>query len=574
MEHASAISEKLIYRLSYGSFGQFIKVSLTVKDINAETLEIFLSSWRPGRYELGNFAKNIRHFKVRSSGRNELPFQKVSKDRWLVMTHGNTELTIEYEYYAVKPDAGSCWLNHDVFYINPIHCCIGIKGMEDLPCRVILELPENFKTATSMVELKNGHFSVSGYDELVDSPVLASPGLLHNLYSVNGITFHIWFYGIKAVDWNKVIADFRAFTEMQLNTMEDFPVTEYHFLSIALPFRFYHGVEHLKSTVLAIGPAGELMDGDLYSELIGVASHELFHVWNVKTIRPAEMLPYRYHCENYSTSGWVYEGITTYYGELFLMRSGFFSTEKYFAEMAARLQKHLDNPGKENYNVLESSFDTWLDGYEPGVPGRKTSIYDEGFLVALIFDLYIRKKNAGKSLDDFVRLLYHRFGKTRTGYTHFQLQQLFQEVTGEENSAFFDRILLHRGSYLPFLKDLFENLAVEIELHPNSLIHERCAGFRMDQSKPNPRVSIIQPGSPAEKAGLMHGDEVSALVESGNTLQLSIIRFGRPAALQILFNSSRQYFDRVNIKRKPEPHPEQEAAYRHWIKGGSRAVFK
>lgn len=567
MKNSASNTEKLVYRLSYGSFSQFVKVSVTIKDVEDSELEIFLSSWRPGRYELGNFAKNVRHFKAESSSGRKLAFQKVSKDLWNIQTGGNTEVVIEYEYYAVRPDAGSCWLDEDIFYVNPVHCCIGIKGMEHLPCRIILVLPEGFITATSLSFIKQNEYYAADYDELVDSPILASATLLHNSYTVSDVTFHIWFYGVQEIDWEKVISDFREFTRVQLKTMGDIPVGEYHFLTLALPFRFYHGVEHLKSTVLALGPADELMTDKLYPELIGVASHELFHVWNVKTIRPIEMMPYHYNLENYSISGWVYEGITTYYGDLFLARSGFFSVDEYFAEISKRLQKHLDNPGKDNYSVLESSYDTWLDGYEPGVPGRKTSIYDEGSLIALIFDFYIRKCNADKSLDDFIRLLYIRFGKRSIGYSHAQLIDLLKETAGEGNHSFFEKMLNFKGSYLPVLKELFENLAINIKLETNSLIHESKAGFRIDQSIPYKRVSLIQPGSPADNAGLMHGDELIEMREEQDKLVLSILRFKRKKEIQIHLNTSVNYFEIAKIIRKPDPVPEQAAAFERWITG-------
>ncbi|MBL7928088.1 MAG: M61 family metallopeptidase [Bacteroidia bacterium] len=567
MKNSSSVSEKLVYRLSYGSFGQFVKVSVTVSEVKAAELDIFLSSWRPGRYELGNFSKNVRHFKVTSSSGMELSFNKISKNQWKIKTEENSEVVISYEYFAVRPDAGSCWLDEDIFYVNPVHCCIGIKGMEQLPCRIILDLPAEFKTATSLRWINCHEFTAADYDELVDSPILASSSLLHESYAVNDLTFHLWFYGVQKINRKKVISDFSAFTRVQLNTMGDFPVSEYHFLILVLPFRFYHGVEHLKSTVLALGPADELMTENLYPELIGVASHELFHVWNVKTIRPAEMMPYNYHHENYSTSGWVYEGITTYYGDLFLARSGFFSVDEYLAEITARLQKHLDNPGKDNYSVLESSFDTWLDGYEPGVPGRKTSIYDEGSLIALMFDLYIRKNNPHKSLDDFVRLLYVRFGKAKVGYRQEQLIDLLKEVTGDGEHAFFEQMLTFRSSYLAVLKELFENLALDVKLEANSLVHERRAGFRTDQSAPYPRISSIYPGAPADHSGLMHGDEVVEIREEQDKLILSVLRFKRKKEVQIALSSSNRYFDKAMIIRKPEPSPDQETAFQHWFTG-------
>jgi predicted metalloprotease with PDZ domain len=567
MNNADLLQCKINYRLGYGSFGQFVKVFVTVNQPSVPILKVFIPAWRPGRYERGNFVRNIRHFRAFSESGNPLHVSKTSRETWQIVTQESTVVNISYEYYAVRPDAGSCWLDQDIFYVNPVHCCIGIFGKQHLPCSIVLDLPDDFIIATSLQKAGNRQFIASGFDELADSPILASPSLLHHCYEVYNHKFHVWFYGLNHVDREKIKRDFSAFTEVQIKTMNDFPVKEFHFLILALPFPFYHGVEHLKSTVIAIGPAEELMTEKLYAELIGVASHELFHVWNVKTIRPAEMLPYDFTRENYSVSGWVYEGITTYYGDLFLVRSGFFSIEAYFSEIAVRLQKHLDNPGKFNYSILESSFDTWVDGYEPGVPGRKTSIYDEGSLVALMFDLYIRQKGSGKTLDDFMRSLYLRFGKTHTGYTHEHLVSLLCETAGDESNAFFEKILNYRGSYLSDLRQLFKNLAVEILLEPNPLLHERKAGFRINRQASDTLVSVIQPDSPAEKAGLMHGDEIISMNEDSGFLILELLRFKRKKTIKINIQAPDNYFDKVKIVRSQNPTPFQEAAFNSWIKG-------
>jgi predicted metalloprotease with PDZ domain len=192
------------------------------------------------------------------------------------------------------------------------------------------------------------------------------------------------------------------------------------------------------------------MRKELYDELLGVSSHELFHTWNVKNIRPKEMLPYKYNTENYATTGYIYEGITTYYGDLMLYRSGIFSDADYFRTLTQQFQKHLDNHGRFNYSVAASSFDTWLDGYVPGVPNRKVSIYTEGCLLAFIADAQIRKQTLNNSsLDDVMSALYNDFGKNNIGYTANDYQTIIENITGQNWNHFFynlDSILeKHRG---------------------------------------------------------------------------------------------------------------------------------
>src|SRR6476659_10108647 len=204
---------------------------------------------------------------------------------------------------------------------------------------------------------------------------------------MNGHTFFLHFVGECRPDFKKLKKDFRAFTKKQIEFWGDFPVQEYHFLFQVLPAKFYHGVEHQRSTVIAIGPGYAINSGSTYDDILGVSCHELFHTWNVKTIRPVEMHPYNLTRENYARTGYVYEGFTTYYGDKLLLNSKVFSVKQYFTTLQERLVKHFHNYGRYNLSVADSSWETWLDGYVPGAPYRKTSIYDEGNLVAFMLDV-------------------------------------------------------------------------------------------------------------------------------------------------------------------------------------------
>ncbi|NBP75696.1 MAG: M61 family peptidase, partial [Crocinitomicaceae bacterium] len=262
--------------------------------------------------------------------------------------------------------------------MNPVNCFLYAEGKEQFPISLELNIPKNYTIASSLVQ-ENNFLLAENFDELADSPFICSENLEKQTYSVADTNFHIWFNNQLNIPWERVIDDFRSFTKKQIEDFGEFPVSEYHFLIQSLPYLAYHGVEHLKSTVITIGPSHELFE-ERYDELLGVSSHELYHVWNVKSIRPKDLLPYDYKKENYSELGYIYEGITTYLGDLYLLKSGVFSLENYLKELSKQFQKHFDNPGRFTYSVAQSSYDTWLDGYVPGVPGRKVSIYTEGCL--------------------------------------------------------------------------------------------------------------------------------------------------------------------------------------------------
>ena len=387
----------------------FIDIEMRVSEHLSSELIVQLPAWRPGRYELGNFAKNIQYFKVFDAQGLPLKFQKINKDTWKISTANSSEIVIQYNYYANELNAGSTYLDEIQLYVNPINCCLYVPNRMDEMCIVNLEVPSSYKIACSLVQ-DNHQLKAKNFDELVESPWIASNSLQYNKYSVQGINFHIWFQGKCQLDWNRILKDFQAFTSHQINDFNAFPVSEYHFINQILPYKAYHGVEHTSSTVISLGPGSDLMSDKLYESLLGVSSHELYHTWNVKQIRPKELMPYDYSKENYSRMGYLYEGVTTYMGDLYLMRSKVFSEEDFYKTQEENLLKHFHNGGRHNMSVADSSFDTWLDGYVQGVPNRKVSIYTEGALCALMLDIHILDySNGNSSLRDLMTKLYEEY---------------------------------------------------------------------------------------------------------------------------------------------------------------------
>ena len=528
---------------------KFIDITLTIDNISDDTLELHLPSWRPGRYELGNFAKNIQKWVVLDSNGKSLPFHKTNKDTWLIETTGVSKLTVNYNYYAVQADAGGCWTDHQLLYINPIHLCLYVDDRMHLPCQLQLDIPADWETATGLASIGNHLFQAEDFHELVDCPLMASPVLQHRSYKLDKTEFTIWLSGTSKPDWNKIITDFALFTKVQLEMMKSFPASNYHFLILLLPYKFYHGVEHKNSTVLALGPGFRLMENEFYTDLLGVASHELFHAWNIKTIRPAEMLPYNYTRENYSTLGWVYEGFTTYYGDLFLARSHVFNLKQYLIELNLRLQKHMDNYGRFNLSVAESSFDTWLDGYVPGIPFRKTSIYDEGCLIALMLDLFIRKNSDWKhSLDDLIISLFNDFALKNRGYKEHDIKALVENFSGRNAEMIFDNYINGRTAYESYLQELLYEVGCYISIQPTKNIAERKFGFKAIGDGTITKVIQVAPSSPSEKSGLIKDDELICVNEMKveNNLQELLAFFNEEELVIEVFTQKRKRQIRLN----------------------------
>lgn len=489
----------------------YIYVDMVVDSVNSDKLHLHLPAWRPGRYELGNFAKNIKRVEVFNSKNEPVCFTKLKKDVWEIETKNCTSVKITYSYYASELNAGACFANESQVYVNPIHCCFFVSGRTQEEHQIELKIPENYTIATSL-KIKNKTLVASNYDELVDSPFIASANIKSDFYEVNGIKFHLHFNGECEPNFNKIKTNFIAFTNKQIQFWGDFPYDVYHFIFQVLPVKFYHGVEHKKSTVIAIGPGYEINNGSTYKDILGVSCHELFHTWNIKTIRPIEMLNYDYTKENYSRTGYVYEGFTTYYGDKLLLSSSVFSLEFYFETLQERLTNHFHNFGRYNLSVADSSWDTWLDGYVPGAPYRKTNIYDEGCLIAFMLDVMIMKATDNKKcLRDVCLFLYARFGKTAKGYCEQTIIDLVNEVSGKDFTDFFKTYVYKPNDFEIPLLECFNYLGIEFIKLKNSMACENNFGFKVTDLPLSSKVNLVAPYSPAWKAGLFLGDEIIAV---------------------------------------------------------------
>ena len=359
-----------------------------------EIVNLQLPAWRPGRYELANYARNIKNFSIKTETGEAIPYSKISKEKWAVSTTPQTNVVVSYAYYAQQPDAGNSFVSEQLCYINPVNCLLYVEGLEQLPCQVELPLTTNAKVACQL-NLNGNKLLAKHFDELADSPFFIAENLQHHTIQHGTCLFHFWTAGPVELDWNQLKSDTIRYATIQEAIFGALPMTDFHFLYLFREDVFRHGVEHANSTVIAMGPGKSMCETIAYNDLLAISSHELFHVWNIKRMRPVEMLPYDFTKENYSKLGYVYEGITTYYGDLALVQAGVWNLETYFKSLSDDFKKHLNNQGRFNYSLEDSSFDTWVDGYVPGVPGRKISIYTEGLVAALVANLFILSQTKG-----------------------------------------------------------------------------------------------------------------------------------------------------------------------------------
>lgn len=532
-----------------------------------------LPAWRPGRYELANFAQNIQKWGAFDENNNPISFQKVKKDLWEVHTQGVEKVTIIYSFYANELDAGRCYLDETQLYLNPVNCMFYIQERIDEEYEIDLEIPNDYTIASSL-EKKDKKLYAKGYDLLAESPIICSNTLQHESYQVNNINFHLWFQGKCEINWQKLKKDFIAFTKSQINKFGGFPVEQYHFLFQITPYRSYHGVEHTKNTVLLLGPGKEIMTSR-YEDLLGVCSHELYHTWNIKAIRPIEMYPYDYTKENYFRTGFVAEGVTTYMGDLMLYNSGVFNWTEFIKTQNQNLERHLMNYGRFNLSVANSGFDNWLDGYKLGAPNRKVSIYPDGALCMLMIDLEIIKNTNGKeSLHSVMKDLYNNFAEKNKGYSEDDFKNICVKFGGLKVTQIFEDHIYGTEDYISTLKRSLDIIGLELKEKKNPNLSAQYFGFVAIKDNGRLIIKKIEPNSISDKNGIGLEDEITKINGKEIEGSLSEIFKGIKKEVQLTIKKkflektisldTGNYYKLLEIVRKEDATTKQLELRKNW----------
>lgn len=523
---------------------QYIHLELQLYCREKEEIALQLPAWRPGRYELANYAQKIRKLEVEGN-KNKLGVNKVTKDLWIFTAEEEGIYHIKYDFHASQMDAGGTWSDHEQLYLNFINFIFEVKDRSEEEIKVLIDLPPDYKVATALPQAEKNHFIAENFQHLVDSPLIASTSLSHFIYKIGTTAFHLWFQGEIHFEIENLLRIFENFTQKQIEAFGDFPASDYHFMFQLLPYKHYHGVEHQFSTVITLGPAEKLKEKDFLEKLIGVSSHELYHFWNVCRIRPKELMPYDFSKEAYIDTGVVAEGVTTYMGDLFLLKSGYYSLEDYLKVLEKLLEREYESFGWQNQSIVASSLDLWLDGYKAGVPDKKVSIYNRGALISLCLDLILL--DHGNSLHGVMKQMWLQFGKTEKGYTLEDFKSTISSLVGKDAviDIFFKNYIRGTEDLWPLLQDQLLSIGIEAHIEARKSFMEGKLGFIANEAG---KVLKIHPESPAFTQ-LMLGDDIleiegekySPAFKSGHAdIPMKLVRYGRELQVNLPVND--KYF--------------------------------
>ena len=439
---------------------QFLQIELRFDCQSQERIHLQLPAWRAGRYQIANYAQNLRGFTSSNLNGESIPFTKTSKDRWEFVALENTTLVVTYSYWAGKMDAGSAWVDDQQAYVNLVNCCFELLGRSAEAITVQLDLDDYPQRVLTLKQQDPSTWLAENYQVLADSTLLAAKNLHRETYTVGSSQFHAWFHGDIHFDSASFINQLQAFTTRMIADFGSFPEPEYQFIFQLLPYPHYHGVEHRRGTVITFGPANSLTEAEAMEELLGISCHELYHAWNVCRIRPKELLPYDFSKETYTQAGLVLEGVTTYFGDLYLLKSGVYNLPTYLRHLEKIIQRESQHFGWKNASIEESSIDLWLDGYVQGVPDRKVNIYSHGALICLCLDVQLLKE--GSSLVQVMNGMWENFGLPFKGYELHDFEKGIADRSAEPKkiTQFFDVFVRGRADLFPVLEDCLEELGI------------------------------------------------------------------------------------------------------------------
>ena len=528
------------------------EVTLTVEAPEPGGQRLVLPAWIPGSYMIREFARNIVRIAASSNGK-KIALEKTDKHTWQA-SRCDGPLVVVYQVYAWDLSVRTAHLDQTHAFFNGTSVFLRVPGQEQAPHEVDIRRPEGvayagWRVATALTELDAerygfGRYIAADYDELIDHPVELGAFALAT-FKAHGVPHDIVITGqVPNLDMARLCADLKKVCEAQIRLFEPAsrraPMRRYVFMTLAVGDG-YGGLEHRASTALICSRADLPVQGkkdmtDGYRTYLGLCSHEYFHTWNVKRIKPAAFAPYDLQNEGYTSLLWLFEGFTSYYDDLMLVRAGLIDEAEYYKLLAKAANGVLRGSGRNYQSVAESSFDAWVKYYrqDENAPNAIVSYYAKGSLVALGLDLTIRAATGGKkSLDDVMRALWTRYGRdfysdgegAGQGIGEADALRLFEEVSGVSLKRYFDRHI-HGTDDVPLEKLLAPFGVTFTDKRKNG---KPSLGARTVRDGNDCKLANVYEGGAAHRAGLSALDLLVAIdglrVTAGN-LDALMSRYG------------------------------------------------
>ncbi len=415
----------------------YVELEVTVPTGRRPQVELLMPVWTPGSYLVREFGRHVERVAARTPDGRTLAVDKTRKNHWRVETAGAPAIVFSYAVYAREMSVRTNWVERDFAMLNGAATFVTLAEKGPRPHEVELRLPAGWASAISpMPETAPHRFRAPDFDTLVDSPIVAGNPVVHP-FEVDGVPHLLVNQGEGGVwDAAQSVRDVEAISRQHARLWGAIPYDRYVFFNMLTETG--GGLEHKNSTVLMASRwATRTRKG--YVNWLELVSHEHFHAWNVKRLRPVELGPFDYDHENYTRGLWIAEGFTEYYGALTVRRAAISSTEEYLESLSGGIEQLQTTPGRLVQSAETASFDAWIKEYRPDENSVNSAIsyYTKGAVVAFLLDARVRRATGGqKTLDDVMRAAYQRFSGTR-GFTETEFFSVASAVAGTDLAPWF-----------------------------------------------------------------------------------------------------------------------------------------
>ena len=564
----------LLYRLCVDEeFWQQFHVNIVIENVTAQRIVLGMPKWMPGAYILLNFGDKVSNFTATDYEDDALSVTQLSFDKWEVDCSGKSNISIVYDVTVSERRFMGKAMDSTGALIQGPATWMYAQDYEHLPIVVKLDLPESWQVATGLAGGDSVYqYRAANYDELADSPISMGHLREHCFYH-RGKPHTVSIRGEGDFNEQEFVDMIKRIVVYQTDLFRETPYERYTFLFTLYPGEIGGGgLEHANSTTIGLSSLKLMQDVESAANVI---AHEFFHLWNVKRIRPNVFWPFDYDKEARTKALWFCEGVTSYYADVTLVRTGIWSEEKFFDNQEHQIECLQENPDHTQTSVEQASWKSWEEGYT----GQGISYYTKGQIVGLLLDLTIRDvTNNTRSLDDVMRFMNWWYAKQNRGYCDEEIETVVNAIV-QTDLSFFDRYVSGTVE-LPY-QEVFRlaglNASIQATQVPD-IGRLRVLGKRH-------RVFGVDANSPAGRAGLRRGDFIISVdgdsIETSNDIVVhvenkskgdTLVVVAKRNGAQINFNviiGTRETID-CEITRAPKPNERQKRILESWLKGEPR----
>jgi len=552
-------------------------VEIRVDHHKGKMIEFHMPAWRTGRYVLLDFSGGVQGFSVRDENDKTLAFKKTDKDTWRIESSDVKSIIVRYKVYANEFNMRTRELNSEHGFVDPLSVFMYVEELKNKPLELKVIPYNNWKVTTGLDEVpgKPFTFSAPSFEYLGDCPLEIGNQKDFEFF-VDGKKHIISMYGDGNWHIDTLITDFTKIIIANKELWGELPYHKFVFLIHCQP-NAGGGTEHINSTVMGVRPF-VFANPVSYKGFLGLVSHEYFHTWNVKQLRPKAIAPYDFSKENYTEELWVSEGTTSYYDDLILLRSKFSDAKSYLDNINQMVNNERTRFGNSVQPLAEASFDAWIKFWrsKQNAYNAESDYYGKGSQVSLLLDLEIRQRSKNKhSMDNVLRTMFERYPLTK-GFTNSDLQKVCEEFGGSSFKEFFQNYI-YGTVPLPWEQSL---AYAGLDVSQKDSTKKIGLGMTTQDVGEKTRISNVTPNSPAEKSGLEINDEIVALngfrirtadlndrigsMNVGTEIVLTVFRNDKLKEITL----NLEYFGIPNyiVKKTSKPTELQKTIYEDWLK--------